>query len=129
MNKKLLEMIAKFLGYYYRIPKETMKQLLSYLDFIGFLELISIIETRFEDLMEAMLIGVPNAKQKTKNTKKNKKTPKTKQKKQQQKYENKFCAKHCLITHRYFNSRLEFLNSFVIMLILHHQTTEMKHYN
>ena len=78
MNKKLLEMIAKFLGYYYRIPKETMKQLLSYLDFIDFLELISIIETRFEDLMEALLIGVPNAKQKTKNTKKPKKTPKTK---------------------------------------------------
>ena len=81
MNKKLLEMIAKFLRYYYRIPKETMKQLLSYLDFIGFLELISIIETRFEDLMEALLIGVPNAKQKTKNTKKPKKNPQNQTKK------------------------------------------------
>ena len=73
MNKKLLELIAKFLGYFHRIPKETMKQLLSCLSFIRFLEFISIIQTRFEDFMEALHIGGPNAKQKTKNTKQTKK--------------------------------------------------------
>ena len=80
MNKKLLELIAKFRGYFHRTPKEAMKQLLGCLSFIRFLELISIIQTRFEDFMKALHIGGPNAKEKTKNTKQTKKTKKTKKK-------------------------------------------------
>ena len=57
-----------------------MKQLLSSLSFIRFLEFISIIQTRFEDFMKALHIGGPNEKQKTKNTKQTKKPQKPKEK-------------------------------------------------
>ena len=69
MNKKLFELIAKFLGYFHKIPKETMKQLLTCLSLIRVLEFISIIQSRFEDFMKALHIGGPNAQQKAKNTK------------------------------------------------------------
>ena len=78
MNKKLLQLIAKLLGYSDRIPKETMEQSLSCLTFIPFLEFISITQTRFEDFMVALHIGGPNEKQKYKNTKQTKKQTKNK---------------------------------------------------
>ena len=54
------------------LPKEIMKQLLSCLSFIRFLEFTSVFQTRFENFMEALHIRGPNAKQKTKNTKQTK---------------------------------------------------------